>query len=139
MKYIKTYETEFIAPWDYPNVEKIKKLINPLTKLCNSFGYNERNYILGGDYETEFISNDDDYMFYMKISIRWATIKFTYASKNKNKTVKNILNELKNIKGLVVQRGTDYSEDTITFNVGDDVDNIIEQIEIKTTANKYNL
>lgn len=103
MKFIKTYESDFVAPWDQPVVLNFKKLSSCLIKFCNSFGYDNTNY----SDKIEFISKnikDDDYMFYIELTPRWSTLKFTYNSKNSNKTPGDILNQLKSIDGLILQK-----------------------------------
>ena len=136
MKIIKAYESDFIPPWDQPIVLNFKILSSCLIKFCDSFGYESKNY----SDKIEFISKnpkDDDYMFYIELIPRWSELKFTYNSKNPNKIPGNILNQLKSIDGLTLQN-IDY-DDCIVFNVGDDVDNIIDQLEMKMNTNKFNL
>jgi len=149
MKYLKYYE-------DLDTIESdLKKLLSHLASIIKEFGYDESNYKDGRTWETEFYKGPQ-YSFCIKLKVDFFSKthdidlsliqsiavddEFSIQLAEYFKTIGgiNFISEDSNPFGKTLGSKYEYSIK------GGNIDNIIKQItkeniELKTTANKYNL
>ena len=142
MKYIKTYED--INP--NKRLDELKKLLNHLVEMFNELGYdNERNYddyqyvnlFWNANKQRSFNLNGEfsNSLIFLDVGMR---VGYT-----RDNLAKFIPNYLKTINGLVLCSESPQFF-TTTFQVVDNVDNIIDQISVedfklKMEREKYNI